>query len=173
MARSVYDETNVPAADTYEDLKRSCYLQCWKHIQRCGGDFDEARSVTDLAFMEAYDRWDPERGAQFNTFLWHYVRGRLLNWSNRQRKLSTNTVSEHGETIADRTPTGLQHLFSEVGEDARAIIGLVVEAPGELAELSQQEPERWLKALWRTLRKAGWDMGRISVGMDEIREAVW
>lgn len=173
---------NLPAAETYHDLKLMIYQLCWRHVRRFGGSWDEAVSIGNHAFMVAYNRFDRDRGVKFDTYMWHYVRGYLGKLAKPER-MKTNTLDAdcsddegHGSTAAsqvpDRPKSGMSYLLSEVGDDARLIIGLVVDAPGELAMMAGAKPNKWRKALWRKLRSLGWSFGRVSVAFEEIKEAL-
>ena len=76
-----------------------------------------------LALLEARDKYDSSRGAEFVTFAWHVVRGRMLDHLHRQRrhKAVQRRYSEHmwchakdgtGETAKAREM--LRDLFERV-----------------------------------------------------------
>ena len=50
---------------------------------------DELNSMVDLALCEAAMRFDPEKGAQFLTFLFYHIRGHLIRWVTQARKDKT------------------------------------------------------------------------------------
>ena len=61
------------------------------------GEQDDLVGEGMLALLEARDRYDPSRGAEFVTFAWPRVRGRMLDHLHRQRrhKAVQRRYSEH------------------------------------------------------------------------------
>ena len=61
------------------------------------GERDDLVGEGMLALLEARDKFDPSRGAEFVTFAWHVVRGRMLDHLHRQRRHNAvqRRYSEH------------------------------------------------------------------------------
>lgn len=82
----------------------------------CGNyliDYDDLVSEGTLGLIKALDRFDPERGFQFSSFAFGYIRGTMLlgnrtlfkeRWQARRRGQEVHTVSIHSHTGSEMIP---------------------------------------------------------------------
>ena len=111
-------------------------------------EFDEYLQLARLGLVEAIDRFDSERGVQFNTFASIRMRGAILNGLER--------LSEHQQQIAwrqrlrveraqmaahDEVPDDLQGLFGMLAEVGVGLaLGMLLEGTGMIAPADDEAP---------------------------------
>lgn len=148
-----------------------------------GADFDDLLGYGALGLVQAVDRFDPQRGVQFNTFAQSRIRGaildgvRQLDWrsrGSREREKGLQEALAHLEQRLGRTPTDeelarelgldlreLQKLWQETSQSELASLEATFASPGAgeaggtLRELLSGPPEREpeRQALWNQLRQ--------------------
>jgi len=168
--------STIAIEETYEDVRELIHKLTYRHINRYGGDFDEALSDAHLGFAEAYDRFDSRRGAQFITYCYWYVRGYLLNGYNRpvggsvkktrfERSIQCDTEAL-GELMGT-THFDLGQLAEKLSVDAQAAIRLALDLP------RVQTPSKLKRGLLQYLqRNFGWTAARCVETFTEIRRVL-
>lgn len=187
-------------ASTHVDVEKMLFKLAWGAQHRWGGEWDEWESSAAVGYLIAFRSFDPGRGASFITWCWWSVVYQLRAHQERRcrNRLRTNTLHDHEDddrdninaaAIPDRPKSFLALLVEDLSEDARTIVQLVVDTPGELVELLRQQdhtkktgisPEarsrrmkvRRKRVLVDYLKRSGWSLGRIVSGFDEIQEAI-
>lgn len=102
-----------------------------KHVNH-EAEFDEYMQWATLGLIEALDRYDPERGAQFTTYAFVRIRGAIRDGlehiSDRQEQLSL-----HRRLMAERTAAVERSVAAELGTGgevfdrlARVSVGLML-----------------------------------------------
>lgn len=126
---------------------------------------DESLSILARLVVEKWDSFDPSK-ASACTWIYQKV---YFNLANHCVALSKH-FNREGTPIDAEPPhrgrTRLEALFAEIGEEGRALLNIIVNAPGDLAySLSPNAPVRSVNAIRRHLRDEGWD--------DETTERAW
>jgi RNA polymerase sigma factor (sigma-70 family) len=97
---------------------------------------DELLSLADMALCEAARSYDPSKGAVFTTYLYYFIRGKLLALISEQKKIAESLSSY---ALERRTLHGVdkQKLLSESLEEKL----LIKELRSCLKELPKREQE--------------------------------
>ncbi len=166
--------TELAETETYRDLERLVNKLCWWAVEHLGGDYSDYESAADQAYTKAVQTHDPARG-QITTHVWWCVRNRLLSVAATERRhrercrtdLDLDRLPARGKTF------DLEALLLDLSEDARTVVRLVVDTPGDLARLCRMRRVDWMQqALGRALRNMGWTIGRVVESFDEVKEAL-
>lgn len=160
------------AAETYGDVERMLDKLCWDHVRRWGGDFDEWRSVANMAFVRAFAAHVPARG-QFITLVHCCVRNALRNETRaRTRREAALSTNEDMDRFEESTHRGV-HWMDEMTTDAQLVARMVLDTPRELVEATLgHRVDDILGGLRFALSQAGWGQGRATDAFNEIREAL-
>lgn len=165
--------------ESYDSVERMVWKFARRFHRTTGIDVERLKSAGDLAAIRAYDTWDPSRGASFPTHVWHCVHNamcheaKLARRTRRERSVGDGAMA----SIPDRRGSMLARLWAEIGDDARAVVLLVVEAPGEIAGAlaGRSRYSRRVRARRAILDRngsEGWTKGRTMSAFWEIEEAL-
>jgi len=160
-------------AETYVDVEKLIYRICHNFQDRFGGDFEEHVSTANEAYMDAYATFDPAKG-KFTTLLWTCVWRRLMDVSMTEaRRQKTLTYNSELVESADRPGFDLGTFTRELSDDAKTVVNLLMDMPGELAEMvGCSRGVKIRKMLRKFLDDNWWTAKRISGSFKEIREAL-
>ena len=98
---------------TFRDVERMIDKLCWRFTKRYGGEFDDWKSVGCIAFMKAYESWQPGISL-FSTWCFNQVRFALMKHETRERKKNGRTT--YNSWLVD------QVLEEEVEEDEGVLV---------------------------------------------------
>jgi len=163
----------TPNEMTYEDVKKLLYQLVWQYGR---GDWEEAMARANLAYARAYRGWQPGHRTRFSTYLHRAVVNELLDFRAEHAKRSVKeSLSPEGDL--DRNPAGRRvHLFdairADLSDDARLLVQLVIDTPGDLVNLAACRPANCRRRLYRKLKGIGWSMARVINSFDEVREVL-
>lgn len=161
-----------PRETTYRDVERMLDKLTWD-ICPDRNLWEEYRSKANEAYCEAYNNYTPGR-SQFSTWVYIWVRGKLRNYrqqdQTRRQRFGTGDPIGMGN-MSDERPHRMEDLLRDVSEDARLVIRVLLETPGDFARMARH-PKRTRRELWGRLRGIGWTMGRVVESVDEIKEAI-
>jgi RNA polymerase sigma factor (sigma-70 family) len=171
-------EVDRQAADeTYRDVEKLIWRLAWKARAIHGGEMEDYISAMNEEFMVALTSYDPSRGTSFSTWLWWKIQGAVTK-EIRRSCLQRHTVAAGEDIDLDALPgrhRGWMDLFwSELGDDARTVVTILVESPFDINGLLHYRRigKVLRKSLALQLRGAGWTVARISESFSEIREAL-
>ena len=167
----------LAATETYRDLERMVEKLIRWAVEHRGGDRDDYASAANQAYTKAIRTHDPARG-QITTHVWWCVKNALQSvaireWKHRERERN-NSPLPNDLTQRPRTKGfDVEVLLVDLSDDARAVVRLVIDTPGDLVKLVRmRSPDRMRGLLARGLRDLGWTIGRVVESFDEIREAL-
>ena len=149
--------------ETYEDVKQAIRSTAKGMAYGLGGDADEMESEGNVAFVRAYAAFDPRRGS-FSQYLKAKMRFSILSRVAKDRE----RAEHHGAMppqVPQRKKFDLERILLEVSEDAKKILGLVLEDVEKPANYYRRKLVPMLEA-------AGWLTSRIERAFDEIREVI-
>ena len=164
-------------SETYEDVKKMLYRLSWKMVSKCGGEFDDWLSIANKIFVEAYLDYDATKGSQFSTWVYNRVSYAFWDFITDNKKYQ-DRFGESNQLLAessDSKPHRLDGILKELSEDAKTIVQLIIDTPGDLVSIIRvKKPEKQRRAIWKYLRGLGveWSLGRVVNSFDEIREVV-
>lgn len=159
-------------AELYKRYRRLAYSLASKMAQKFNRPYRELleESLHALAFAVcAYwttgvqvlptSKLDKTK-CQAVTWLYQCIYWHLMDYCMKPAKRRELPLQEAKDKA--KQVTWLTALRAELGEEGRALLGIVLEAPGALAhELSPRAPQRSRKALQAYLTQVGWDTLRI------------
>ena len=160
-----------PRETTYEDVERLLDRLTWD-VCPSPDQWEDYRSVENVAYCEAYNNFQPGK-CQFSTWVYIWVKGKLRHYRTSEQTKARRFVPTDPVDLRDapdRTHR-LADLLHSVSEDARVVIQVLLETPGDLARMTRR-PKRTKRELWGRLRGMGWTMGRVVESMDEIKETL-
>ena len=131
---------------------------------------DEALSVVDMAFIESFQSYDPDKGASFSTWFHWIAQKRLLTLLEKE----IETISIEVDVV-DPCSSHFLDFVDELSEDARIVVELVLETPKELLRLIQDKwhPRRKTRDnLRQYLVRLGWSIDRVRESFGEIRRVL-
>jgi len=155
--------------DTYQDVERMLCQLCWRFVEKNGGDFEEAKSVANVAFVRAFLRFDSSK-AQFTTWAWWAITHDLLSWKQRESKWGVRHVLRE-ELDGNPAPCKRQHIAEQVSEDGKAIVSMVIESYDDFRHVLRRHGASQVRRnITRRCKAWGWTVGRISDAFAELRE---
>ena len=112
---------------TYEDVRALLHKATWDFLRAFGGEWEEARSGADVAFMLAYRRHDGDR-SRFSTHLvqsvWWMLGKERMRESRRRSRL---------RSLPEGTPAwkgfDLLEFLEDLSPDARYLAESALELP--------------------------------------------
>lgn len=166
--------SEIPITDTYNDVKRLIHLICSKYYQKSDMDFSELVSEANEAFLKAYEKYDPNRGA-FTTMLYHTIHNHLRSVLKRRSKWSnvwkTNTRGDNS-ICKDFNWTEFAESLSKDGE---LVVKLIFDGPNDIGRaihIMKSTRRNWKKVLKIYLSNLGWEHRRIMNSFKEVRETL-
>lgn len=92
FVRSPSDRLRNKLIERYSEFARMHAAKLYSDRQIREIEFDEFRQYALVGLIEAVDRYDPERGAQFRTYASHRIRGAILSgiekYSEKQQQIA-------------------------------------------------------------------------------------
>jgi hypothetical protein len=152
----------------------------WAFTDRGKRDFDDCKAQANLGYAHALASYDPSRGASFSTWVYNQALGKLLSRQTRSTKqYATEKQVEDDGRLNRNESTRRCHLWemlsSDLSEDARLLVEIVIDAPAEIAwavGLGGRNPARARHSIYEYLRGTGWSFARISNAFLELRETL-
>lgn len=177
-------KTEHAREQTYRDIEKMLFSMSWWATEHFGGEWCDWLSVVHLAYQKAYDTYNPVKGAKYSTWVWHCVRGAILEERGRlERERQHVTYTSRVPDMPGHHQFDLRAFLFELSDDAQVIACLAVSLPGDLAELVEFDAKGkvWFseeglgavrRAIWRSVRGCGWTMNRCVGAFHELREAL-
>ncbi len=168
--------SRAACGQSFIDIERMIHKIIAGFVERFGGQSDDYLGPAHEAYMRAYDKWDPERGA-FTTLVWWCVVNELRNFvAKRSRQRARECRHSNEKHLEPVSPMrfDLRLFASELSDDAATVARLLCDEPVESAERmngrARQRLSGKLRArLWEDL---GWGMDRVTESFSEVREAL-
>lgn len=136
-------------------------------------DFDDTFGECQVVFVKAYEGWTPG-GAPFRSYLHQACWYEISKTNRRDLRLKTTELIESYDDVADEEPSfSISDLLRGVGDDARAILEMALDAPEEIEHIILNEsPTKARVAIKRAFRSSGWGRKRLNSAIQEIKEAL-
>lgn len=182
----------IATAWTYKRYERLIASLAFQFIRSYGpavGNHEELVSIGGELFMEAYNRYDPERGSSFRNWLCTWIWRRWIEqlrkeiWRSRPNGDYKTTCVNYVDMTeceygSDVSQFHLTEFLETISEDARTIVELVLDTHEELRRVMlSDDPNPSGRSARKGLRQyldgLGWENGRISDTFREITEALY
>ena len=140
--------------------------------RRYNFDSDELLGHAHLVFSKACEQFDETADVKFSTYLYSRLRPALPGYVQKQRAKSGVQLDLEKHDVAEAP--GINTLLDSLSEDAAKVVELVLNTPGDLAEMIHGKgghPSNWRSVLRRFLRKDHqyrWSRDQINQVFDEI-----
>lgn len=122
----------------YANVKLLLFKLAWATHHKYGIPYEECLSECHLAFVKALNwRHDPTKGTKFTTTVCNIAKWRLR--SLVIGKAEAEPVVEINEEMLGEAPatfTDMRDLMSDLPQDARLLVDMLLETPAELIGLS-------------------------------------
>lgn len=164
------------ASDTYEDTKKLIYKMAHKYAHQEGLPFEEVLSAAHFVFMRAFRyKYRPKgKPASFSTRLYNSLNWELRDFLKKEGKhCGALELNEELVGAAEYDANYRVMIESELSEDAKAIVALVLDTPDDIQMLLKWEGAKTqagvVRALQGHLKDLGWTGARIAESFNEIR----
>lgn len=167
-------------AETYEDVKLLIFGAVWKFCGGYGGNVDDLISQANLIFIDAFDSYDPSKGAKFTTWLTWKIKKGLLDYMRKERvyvtdiHISNEFIEEY--PALDRS-FSVMELLDEMGQDAYIVLQLFFETPRDVManivnnyNRADHAQTAMRNRLQNRLRQMGWTMRRTKKAFEQLKE---
>lgn len=162
-----------PASITYEDVRPLLDVIVRQFKRKYGRDEEESLSELNVAFVEAYDKYDPDRGS-FQDCVYFMGYKRLLEKERlaaRRNKKLHRTDCEMG-TLHSPTDFNVVDFMDELSADAQRVVRLTLQTPRTLLEELEERgsnPKTFRSVLRAHLIFLGWTRDRVCETFNEIQ----
>lgn len=99
-----------------------------------GTPFDDLVQEGMIGLLEAWKRYDPEKGSKFTTYATFWIKKRMLQFVNKERLFQKNTTPLNENTLEDTTEQHQTIVPSDTEEASRSE---KVQLPEEMPVLEQ------------------------------------
>lgn len=177
--------------DTYQTLQGTIKGTVGRFCQRYHTDFDDMLSRAHVAFLEAFDTFDHERGMAFSSYVIQKINFALIETYRETARRAGLHASKFGQAVvdgldfaADKTnPFFLVELLDELSEDGRTVVHLTLHTRDvqhtmlEQTHYTNDATNTAIRngartALREVLNDLGWTAARISESFQEIANAL-
>lgn len=173
MSKSARNKKPDPDA-AFEAVQKMLQSLAWRAKMDPKWPFEDAYSEACLAFMSAYDKYDPDRGMKFSS--WVFFKARLhLRKCRKEVVNDPHVYCEITEKLGGVAP-GYQkawiEMLDDLSSDAREIVSLLIETPRDILSIMPvpREPEQLLAKVCEELGfEKGWDTLYQEITVHEIR----
>lgn len=155
-------------------------LECiaWDFVRRYPRlRIEDVRTEAYHCFMTAARRFNPDCGAQFKTWCRFIVTHRLKSYvrslaQDRLVPVENEELCAHVGTTTQQRPASLD-IVSEMGEDARELVSLLVESPAEILETGARTTRDLIRSVREYLMdRKGWKRDHFRRTFVEVQDTL-
>jgi len=146
----------------------------WARANNGGGSFEDLMGWGNVAYCEALHTWEPDKGA-FSTHLTYQLKHKLGLAARSHHKYGANTTAiEEGWDIPVSdcaiVSVAFKHAVESLGYEAKEVVGLIFNAPGELCNFTQRTSVQVTRQkVCQYLRNKGLPWLKVHAVVDEIK----
>ncbi len=154
----------------YEKYENLIHKEAWRKARLSYGrvDFEDLVAEGRLAYCEALQTWDQDKGA-FSTHLTWRLRHRLnkaLAYGGHQDISEAHNVADDSDPHRD---CSLDSALAGLGREAREVVGLVLGSSGEFADFTANCIKVTRGNIRAFLRSLKWPGRKVDKAIDEIK----
>lgn len=167
----------------YEEVRALIFKQVYRFASQYGGDVDDLAGEAHIHFMRGDQQFEKGETATgrpieqpyhvvIKNHVWYGLFDTMRTRARRHSKAAMVQAGETDVTIADTNTFDSRVLAIDSSDDARTVLGLVLEPPTELQREAQAkggEPRNVRSSVRNYLRGKGWAAARINTAFEEIR----
>lgn len=162
--------------ETYHKFKNMINSRAWGFHRTTGLPFEEVQSICMVAFAEALNKYNPDRGTSFSTLLHTYCTNALINFCKYEgREIRPEFNWEPKYMPHYDGGIDLKQAIKQMSNEAQAVIEILFECPDELLQLAKKGLNKschYRGALKQFLRGLSWSEPKITKTFIEIRGVV-
>lgn len=167
--------------ETYEDVQKLIFEGAWKFWNLYGGDIRDLIAQANLIFIEAFDSYNPNRGALLTTWIAFKVKKGLIDYLKNGNVYKSKHTSIDDEFIRTYPASknenfSVMELLDEMGQDSHVVLQLFFEIPKDVMVNilnSKKKSDHVRSAIRRRLRnrlrQMGWTMKRTKKAFEQIK----
>jgi DNA-directed RNA polymerase sigma subunit (sigma70/sigma32) len=138
----------------------------WSFHQTTNIDIDELIAEASLAYCEAFNSYQPQRG-RLCTYIWICINNHLKNQINKYGKYHYPLLSTE-DLIINKTVES-HFLWEYLSEDAQKLTNILLSKSDYFVKLN---PPKAQKKLIQIMSRKGWSPCRIIAGIENIKNAL-
>jgi len=156
--------------DHYKEYKKLIYKEAWRKAKLYGLDFQDLIGEGNLAYCEALETWDPEKGAFSTHLTWRlkYRFGEVLGFDASQKELGEVPELAGGENPL--TSCSFKNGLETLSSDAKEVANIILGSSGELCDMTANKIRVTRKNIARYYRSKKWQRYKVVNAMNEIRD---
>ena len=176
--------------ESFKEIQNMLHKIVLSHYQTYGGDLDDLFSEAQEIFLLAHMRHD-ELKSSLNTWIYFIVSHGLKDYCRRESRRLHGCKNVSLENLTSRNPTSilpvpikleakkkrkdLEVLLSQVGDDCKNIIYLILFPPQDFEEEAsrQKKPSQWKNFIREYLHfNMKWIINRTKKAFNELKRAM-
>lgn len=176
---------NVVVAETFFDCEQLIVAIVWRYYREQGGCYDDWLAEAKIAYLRAYESFDPQYGTRFSSWLYGKLEYHLRNVATQRRRryyrnkvFNASDVQDAPLDTAVQNETSfdlrMQDVCENISTDAMYVLKLLLDTPKELkAAMRSRKPRDMRKYIYRYLCKHdGWPRAKIDQAFLEVKGAL-
>lgn len=180
LSISVNSWHDQAVTDTYEDVKKMIYKICHSYAARHQVAFEDVLSEGHRTFMKCFYNYNPDRfktKAKFSSYLYFALSCELSTHLKKEyRHRGHQEIKDELLGATEGDANFRMMLESELSEDAKGIVSLILDTPSDICVLYKWHDVRGkqscLTALRSYLEDIGWGASRITESFNEIKKII-
>ncbi len=176
--------TTTTIDERYEEVRALIYSQVNKFARQYGGDVDDLAGEAHVHFMQGDQTYTTGKTATgldidqpyhvvIKNHVWYGLFDAMRTRVRRHNMAAMQQAGETDVTLADRHEFNADIMAIDSSDDARLVLGLVLDPPAELhreAQAKGGEPRNVRSTVRAYLTRQGWTPERINTTFEEIRK---
>ena len=172
-----YLEVQKLVYDVVNRFIKRYYPKNWKLRQQL---FDDLLGHANELFLDAYQKFVPDRCEEFSKWCSYRIRMGLLE--SLRKVITRNARLQQTDAFLEEIPNAPQldfdrdELLGNLTEDARIVVLLVLDSPADVVysvkSLGGPTATNVRKAVREFLRDIGWSQNRITKSFQEVKHAL-
>ncbi len=161
---------------TYDDLSHLVFQVTHGFARQYNIPFQELVSEAHMIYVEQVPRYDRTKGTALSSWIYTKVWFGLMSYVRNGFQRPPHVELEEAPEVSTPPEQFLLDFRDELSEDARTVVGLLLDSRRDFSLLCKWNRVRTRKQMLKTLREQlrdeGWSSRKIFVAFFEIREAL-
>ena len=138
----------------------------WSFHHTTGVEWGDLFQEAALAYCEALERYDPERG-KITTYMWWCITSHLKNYLKEQKKWNGNICSIEDVDV-DR-PVSPSNRFETLSKEALQIAEVIFSNPCKYSSIDPQSAKKEIAR--EMIEQKHWSWHRVWIGIQDLKLA--
>lgn len=175
-----FTRTSKSVSELFEQHKKMILQQAWVFYKRNNGKIpiDELISEGTVIFMNAIRNYNSDKGIQFSTVLYTYLRNGMISFCSEWNKHMPETMEKLPEVICKNANAdgilSYKEYVNSLSSEAREVVNLLTNDFDKLAGFIKNPKPRFIRiALQKYLHlELRWDESKIKTVFNELKCSV-